>query len=319
MALPIPGEIPLLPGTGFFLPFLAFLAVAATAWAIQASLASWAYRKIIYPEIRRDRGVYYLVGWASVAVHELGHLLVAAVTGSKVEKIEVTGTSGYVKSMTEVSLMGWLSLVLSSLAPTFLPPLIFLAAFNYAFPEKLVFNFVSFEDIALANASNLLAIAGALADLTNPISLALLYLLIIISPTAGPSGGDFNNVMAQTVNRPFALLIVLIALAAVFYTLESLGSLAVNPLVWLVSLSFLCVLLGLLFAVLLGFYLRESRQLSFYAKSFTVLAFAAPYLLARSSLTPELALFSEPWKALVLAIAVEALALEVMALFKAKR
>jgi len=297
----------------FFFPFALALAAALIVWIAQTAIAYWAYRRIIYPEIRRNPVANYLVGWAAVAVHEFGHAFVAAVTGSKIEEVEITATRGHVKSLAEVSLLGWLSLALSSLAPTFLPPLLFLAAFNYAFPEKLLIGYATLEDIAYSDANNILAIASSLADLTSPASLALLYFIIILAPTAGPSGGDLRNVIEQTIRRPFALLVLLIVLGALFYAFEALNFPITNPIIWAVTLSFLTVLLGLALATALALYLREARAMPSWGVLLSLLAFLIPYLSARLVLLPELAMFSEPLRAFALAALIEALVLAIIA------
>ncbi|MEM3031103.1 MAG: hypothetical protein QXH27_05190, partial [Candidatus Micrarchaeia archaeon] len=294
---------------GFFLPFALALATALAAWIAQTAAAYWAYRRIIYPEIRRNPLANYLIGWVAIATHELGHAVVAAVTGSKIEEVEITTTRGHVKSITEVSLLGWLSLALSSLAPTFLPPLLFLAAFYYAFPGALELNWTTLEDIANANASNIITISSSLADLANPISLALLYFLIVLAPTAGPSAGDVRNVLEQTVRRPFALLVLLVVLAVLFYTFEALNFPVTNPIIWALTLSFLVVLLGLALATALALYLREARSMPGWGVAASLLAFALSYAAARLGLIPE---FAEPARALALAALVEVLVLLVL-------
>ncbi|MFH1285715.1 MAG: hypothetical protein ABIH99_03980 [Candidatus Micrarchaeota archaeon] len=266
-------------------PFGITLIALACIWLTQIFLVEFLYRRVIYPSMRKNRITSFFISWVAVASHELlGHFAVGAATGSQIDDIELSSSSGHVISRYEVSVFGWFSQAISSFAPCFAPTLLLLAIYYFAFPNQLLLPTSSFQQILLSQTTNIQNFAYSLTDLFNPFSLLLLYLIMPLSLTAASSTVDLKGFLSSIVRHPLIFLSFFIISLIIYASLLAFG---INPsyaVFWFVTLSFALVLLGNLLSLALAILVELTTRTSLLPTLLALLSFPSSYYYARMSL-----------------------------------
>ncbi|MBI4399290.1 hypothetical protein HY570_00940 [Candidatus Micrarchaeota archaeon] len=259
-------------------PFVMLVITLFILWGLQIIITQRAYLKYIFPEIRKHKITYWAIGWVAIASHEiLGHMIVGASTGARIEDVVVTPTGGHVTSTQEVSLLGQFSLIMQSFAPCFSPPIFMVLLFYLLFPNNLLLP-DQFTSILDTNIQNVITIASTITNLWNPYSWIFIYALIVTSLTAGASTEDVRVAVVRSIERPLVpvfLFIILLALTLIF---ANLGYDALPFLFWLITLSFAMVMLGIVIATFIAFYLKNTESLDLSRKIIAFLSYAITYL-----------------------------------------
>ncbi|MEM2974647.1 MAG: hypothetical protein QW112_03435 [Candidatus Micrarchaeia archaeon] len=262
-------------------------------WSFQSFFITKVSREFIFPHLYRNQVTTYLVAQISIFLHEASHFLSAIFTGSSIisEETFIKPTHGRVAATSEESVVGWFSRMIAALAPSFLPPLLFLAIFFLVSGQELEFitNFsysktvVDFQDSINNGIHNILipdiiALARGMTDLTNPLTFFLIYILMICSIAAGPSEGDWSATLTL-----FLSPIPAVTLFAIFL-LFSVGFAQLNvsfvvPLMLLLILILAAVMLGVVYSFMLAQFLSLMRKRFAFAVAILVLFFATYYML----------------------------------------
>ena len=280
---------------GLLLPLTGFLALLIAFWYFQSKLVLFIYYKTVLPALRVSPVLYWVVGGAAVASHEiLGHALVGAATGSKAELHQkITPEKSQVKISHRYSAWGYLSSILSTLAPCFAPPMAALGAFAFLFPGMPFLYAYDFHASFSTILPNFMLLASMLfnSDLTLPANLFFAYLISVLSLTAGASMADFRIVFAQTVRFwHFALFLLAVFAAGIEVVRIALGlpdaAFLLYPVASFLLLSFLVVLLGLVFPLILALFLKRMHGFGIFRRLVCFLAFPAAYLLFISFAPP---------------------------------
>ncbi len=301
-----------------FFPVFAILACAFGFWLVQTVVTRRVFR-IVFSEAKKSRATQFLVGWVSIASHELlGHLAVGATTGAKIQEVEVTGRRGHVVSGVERSLGGFFSLMFMSLAPCFMPPLALIAVAYLLFPNAVITDWSDLGGVASSVLESVSTLAVLSSDLFNVNSLFFLYLLVVASLTAGSSPEDVRVVLSNAVARPPAVLFLFLLLGVVVFAAQAVGASVVNPLLWMLALSFAVVMSGLAVGLLLTFYVKQLRELQWLLGTLVILLFAASYVGLRFELLKEAVFLSFPPYALASSFAFSWLAAELVGPFGKK-
>ena len=268
------------------LPLLAFLSIFFTLFYLQSRITILSYYRIILPELRKNRLLYWLIGWPAVASHEiLGHALVSAITGSSPQLYErISPERSAVKISHRRTAWGYLSGLLATLAPCFAPPLLILLAFYLLFPSSLSFFSPDLASSISLLSSNFLSILSIFnSDLSSPSAFFFVYLLSTISPTSGASKEDFHIILRQTRRFWYFALFLLLAFSFGLELLRAVLQLPTPlPILFTVSslllLTFLISLLGTFLSLLLTLFLFRMNSFPFPLKLLCGLSFPAAYI-----------------------------------------
>ncbi len=269
------------------LPLLVFMAFVLPLWYLQSLIILHAYYRIILPELRKNRILYWLIGWPAVASHELlGHALVSALTGSSPELHErISPERSAVRISHRRSAWGYFSAVIATIAPCFAPPFLLLAAFYFLFPGSLSLSAADLSSSLSLLFSNFLSILSVVfnSDLSSPSTFIFFYLLSALSLTAGASKTDFKIILEHTRTFWYFALFLLFTFSFGLELLRmGLGlpstSLIFYPLASLLLLSFLLTLLGISLSLAFILFLRRMHEFTFLQKLLSFLAFPALYI-----------------------------------------
>ncbi|MBI5159176.1 hypothetical protein HY992_03590 [Candidatus Micrarchaeota archaeon] len=303
-----------------FFPTVLVLASAFCFWLVQTIATKRVY-KIVLAEAGKNKVANFLVAWASIASHELlGHFVVGVTTGSKIKEVHVGERRGHVVSGFEQSFGGFSSLLFTSLAPCFMPPIVLVALAFFLFPGVVVSDWTNGIDGVIASVvESVVGLAIASSDFFNLNSLLFVYLLVVVSLTASSSPEDVAVVIRQAVARPPAVLFLFVLLGVVVFTAEAIGANVVNPLLWVLLLSFAVVIGGLAVALAATFYLKKLREARVVGGVACMLLLVAIYVGLRMEVLKEAAFLSFAPFALVTAFATSLLIATVIAAMKKRK
>lgn len=268
------------------LPLSFFLLVLFVFWYLQARLVLRVYYGTVLPELRRNGILYGIFGNLAVASHEiLGHALVSALTGSTPTlHTAITPEHAEVRIAHRRTAWGYLSAVLATLAPCFMPPLVLLAIFAILFPDTLYFDDRDPGGLLYTlyyDAANILDTLFN-SSLANPSVLVIFLLAPIFSLTAGASKVDFRIVIQQSARYWYFLGFLLLFFSASLEMVRALLGFShvrqvFYPIIAILLLSFFVVLLGLTIALMVTAYLSAMRGLPRWQKLLSFLAFPTVY------------------------------------------
>ena len=249
----------------FAQPILLF-AFSIIVWSLQSFFVTGISRRFIFPQFYSNPITTYLLAQVSIILHEASHFLSAIFTGSSIisEETFVTPTQGKVTAASEESVIGWFSRMIAALAPSFIPPIIFLIVFfslsgqsprivsNFAYSETLYefqnaiydnFNDVLIPDVYL--------FISSMTNLTEPLTFLFIYLLIVCSIAAGPSEGDWKSTLDLLLSPiPTITLFVMFLFFQLVFSQFNLSF--VIPLILLISYIFVVVAVGVFYSFLLA-------------------------------------------------------------------
>ena len=245
-------------------PTAAFLALVIV-WFIQSLTVLYISRKWIFPQLYKFKITEILIAEVAIAIHELSHLVSAVFTGSSIDLRSsfLNSKAGRITAGRSESIGGWISSVIAAFAPAFVSSSVFFIAVvmftQVQLPFSSIFSFQT-ADIDLVS-----GIMSAIENVILPFVLALfsvimqpsligvvlIYFLIVLSITAGPSEGDWNAAMG-VLSSPVTLLplFFLVLIANYVFAQFDIGILV--PMISLILVSISIVSLGLTAALLLS-------------------------------------------------------------------
>lgn len=234
-------------------------------WVIQSLTVLYLSRKLIFPQLYKFKITELFVAEVSIAIHEMSHLISVVLTGSGVNIGEsfINPREGRITATRGESIGGWISSVIAALAPAFLSALIFFAAVVLITQVQLPFT-----QIYSFNSSNSNILTGILSSITsvilpfmyvlittilqpNLISIILIYFLIVLSITAGPSEGDWQAAMSILFS-PISLISLFALLLAANYVFIQFNINILLPIISADILSIFIVAVGLIAAFILA-------------------------------------------------------------------
>ena len=249
----------------FAQPIFLFI-FAILVWSLQSFFITGISRRFIFPYFYSNPITTYLFAQVSIILHELSHFLSAIFTGSSIVSGEtfITPTQGRVTAASEESAIGWFSRLVAALAPSFLPPLIFLAIFfvlsgqaptlitSLTYPKTLYdFQTMLTGDVIDVLAPNLALFVTSMTDFTNPLTFLFIYVLIVCSIAAGPSEGDWNSTL-QLFLSPVPVITLLGLFLFFNYAFSQFNIGFVIPLCLLIIFIFAVVAAGVFYSFLLA-------------------------------------------------------------------
>lgn len=238
--------------------FLMFIVV----WFIQSLAVLYISRRGIFPILYKFKITELLVAEAAIAIHELSHLIAAVLTGSAINLKEsfLTSKEGRITAQREESVGGWISSLIAAFAPAFLSSFVFFIVIVVLTQVQLPFSGIFslsqsggdlYNATIFAASSILLPFLYSLASfLIQPtlVSVVLIYFIIILSITAGPSEGDWQAAMSILFS-PIALLALFALLLIANYVFAQFDINILLPLITAVMLSISIVIIGLAVAL----------------------------------------------------------------------
>ena len=272
-------------------PLLLFV-FSILIWSLQSFFITGISRRFIFPSFYRNSVTTYLVAQLSIILHEASHFLSAIFTGSSIigEETFVTPTHGRVTAASEDSVFGWFSRLIAALAPSFIPPILFLIVFflvsgqmpqlitTFTYPQTLTAfqNSLSmkFSEVLVPD---LILFINSITDFTNPMTFLFIYLLIICSIAAGPSEGDWNSTF-QLFISPIPIVTLLALFLFFNFAFSQLNISFVIPLILLVLFVFAVVAIGVFFSFLLAQLILISYKRIGFAIGIMALFFTLYYL-----------------------------------------
>jgi hypothetical protein len=243
-------------------PAAVFLALIIV-WFIQSLAVLYISRKWIFPQLYKFKITEILIAEVAIAIHELSHLVSAVFTGSGIDLRGsfLTSKSGRITATREESVGGWISSIIAAFAPAFVSSSVFFIAVVMLTQVQLPFGSIfSFQNADMDLATG---IGGAVDNIILPFVLALLsvilqpsivgavliYFLVVLSITAGPSEGDWKAAMGILFSPATILpLFLLLLIANYVFAQFDIGILV--PMVSLLLVSISVVSLGLAAALL---------------------------------------------------------------------
>lgn len=296
------------------LPIGIIFSSAFCFWLLQTVVTKRVYRMVL-DAVGGNRIAGFFVAWASIASHELlGHLVVGATTGVKIKEVHVGERRGHVVSGVEQSFGGFSSLLFTSLAPCFMPPVVLVAVALFLFPGVVVWNWSGVDGVASSVSESVVGLAVASSNFFELNSLLFVYLLAVVSLTASSSPEDVAVVLRQAVARPPAVLFLFVLLGVVVFTAEMIGANVVNPLLWMLALSFCVVMGGSVVALAGAVWLKKVKEIGAAAGVACALLFVLIYAGLRLEMVKEAVFLSFAPYALATAFAVSLAVATVLAL-----
>jgi hypothetical protein len=245
-------------------PAAVFLALIIV-WFMQSLAVLYVSRKWIFPQLYKFKITEMLIAEVAIAIHELSHLVSAVFTGSGIDLRSsfLTSKAGRITATREESVGGWISSIIAAFAPAFISSSVFFIAVVMLTQVQLPFGSIfSFQN---ADIGLIAGIGSAIENVILPFTLALLsvitqpslagavlvYFLIVMSITAGPSEGDWKAAMGILFS-PASLLPLFLLVLVANYVFAQFDISILVPTVSLILVSISVVSLGLVAALLLS-------------------------------------------------------------------
>jgi hypothetical protein len=245
-------------------PAAVFLALIIV-WFIQSLAVLYVSRKWIFPQLYKFKITEILIAEVAIAIHELSHLISAILTGSKIDLHSsfLTSRAGRITAARSESVGGWISSTIAAFAPAFVSSTVFFFAVvmltQVQLPFAGIFSFKSVEiDLAAGIGSAvdnvifpfILALLSVIAQ-PSLAGVVLIYFLIVLSITAGPSEGDWNAAMGVLFS-PLTILPLFLIMLIANYVFAQFNIGILVPIISLILVSISVVSLGLAAALLLS-------------------------------------------------------------------
>jgi len=274
----------------FAQPLLLFV-FSIIVWSLQSFLVTGISRRFIFPSFYKNKITTFFVAQISIFVHEMSHFLSAIFTGSSIvgEETFVTATQGRVTAASEESVIGWFSRMIAALAPSFVPPLIFLIIFflvsgqtpelitKFTYPKTIdafqTMLTTKFIDVVIPNLSVLIL---SIINFTNPLTFLFIYLLIVCSIAAGPSEGDWKATLSLFLS-PISIIALLVIFLFLSIAFAQFNLSFVIPLMLLIAFIFVVVMIGIFYAFLVSQLLSIAYKNVGYAIALLIVFFAIYY------------------------------------------
>ncbi|VVB73362.1 Uncharacterised protein [uncultured archaeon] len=245
-------------------PAAVFLALVIV-WLVQSLAVLYISRKLIFPQLYKFRITELLIAEVAIAIHEMSHLLSAFLTGSGIDLRSsfLTSKAGRITAVREESVGGWISSIIAAFAPAFVSSSVFFIAVVMLTQVQLPFGGIfSFKDADMDLAAGVVSAAenvilpfvlALLSVVSQPsvVGAVLLYFLIVLSITAGPSEGDWKAAMGILFS-PVSLLPLFLLLLIANYVFAQFNIGILVPMVSLLLVSISVVSLGLVAALFLS-------------------------------------------------------------------
>jgi len=251
------------PTTLFIVQPAAVFVMFIIVWFIQSLAVLYISRKWIFPLLYRFRITELLVAEAAIAVHESSHLVSAFLTGSEIDLRGsfLTSKAGRITAKREESVGGWISSLIAAFAPAFLSSFVFFAAVVIFAQVQLPFSSIFslsqsgdnlYDGMVSAAGSIILPFLSALVSVLLQPTIAtviIVYFLIILSITAGPSEGDWRAAMS-ILYSPISLFALFALLLIANYVFSQFDIDILLPFVTAMMLSVSIVAVGLFAALI---------------------------------------------------------------------
>lgn len=246
-----------------FLQPLALFVFAAIVWSMQSILTIHFSRRYIYPQFYKNALIEWFFAEVSIIVHEASHLLSAVFTGSSVDLRQsyVSPKGGRIAAVRSESIGGWISSTIAATAPSFLPPFLFAIIFVLLTQQAVSFNSLftypkttqeivqSFQNNATSVLLPALEKLSLLFDLSQPLTLLLIYIIIVFSIAAGPSEGDWRSTL-DLLFSPVPAIALFGTFLLLNFLFAQFGIGFFVPLSLLIAYLFTIVALGMILAMI---------------------------------------------------------------------
>jgi len=245
-------------------PAAVFLALIIV-WFIQSLAVLYVSRKWIFPQLYKFKITEILIAEVAIAIHELSHLVSAVLTGSSIDLRSsfLNSKAGRITAARSESIGGWISSVIAAFAPAFVSSSVFFIAVvmltQVQLPFSSIFSFQNVDVDLVAGIGSAVKgvilpfVLALLSVITQPslVGAVLVYFLIVLSITAGPSEGDWKAAMGILFSPTTILPLFLLMLIANYVFAQFDISILV-PIISLILVSISVVSLGLAVALLLS-------------------------------------------------------------------
>ena len=245
-------------------PAVVFLALIVV-WFIQSLAVLYISRKLIFPQLYKFKITEILIAKVAIAIHELSHLISAVLTGSSIDLRSsfLTSKAGRITAARSESIGGWISSVIAAFAPAFVSSSVFFFAVvmltQVQLPFGSIFSFQKVDIDLVAGITSAIEnvilpfVIALFSVITQPslIGVVLIYFLIVLSITAGPSEGDWKAAMGVLFS-PVTLLPLFLLVLIANYVFAQFDISILVPVISLILMSVSIVSFGLAVALLLS-------------------------------------------------------------------